>query len=186
MILDLSDESTPHELLHALTRGFQTRSIRPRSLAEFRALLAKAAAPPQEIHFTGWGEFRAQCPVGARELRALIDEHRERHPEAIVTYTDSPTEIRTTIDLSGVTSGRDLHRLLKRELDFPDMYGMNWDAFWDAITGLVQLPAAIRFVGWRHLETTVPRDARMLRRILDEYLARTAGDPEQPTVSYEE
>ncbi|MEU6540552.1 barstar family protein [Streptomyces sp. NPDC047000] len=39
-----------------------------------------------------------------------------------------------TIDVSEVTDERALHLLLKRELGFPDFYGMNWDAFRDAIT----------------------------------------------------
>ncbi|MEU2605993.1 barstar family protein [Streptomyces albus] len=34
-----------------------------------------------------------------------------------------------TIDVSEVTDERALHLLLKRELGFPDFYGMNWDAF---------------------------------------------------------
>ncbi|MFE9574497.1 barstar family protein [Streptomyces sp. NPDC006692] len=29
---------------------------------------------------------------------------------------------------------------LEREFDFPYFYGRNWDAFWDAVTGLVEIP----------------------------------------------
>ncbi|MET8224761.1 barstar family protein [Streptomyces sp. NPDC004082] len=77
-----------------------------------------------------------------------------------------------TIDVSAVTDERALHLLLKRELGFPDFYGMNWDAFWDAITALVSIPEHVRFLGWDHLEAGVPDGAAMLRRALDDYQAK--------------
>ena len=76
-----------------------------------------------------------------------------------------------TIDVSEVADERALHLLLKRELGFPDVYGMNWDAFWDAITGLVSIPNHVRFLGWNQLAAGVPRGATMLRRALDDYQA---------------
>jgi RNAse (barnase) inhibitor barstar len=76
-----------------------------------------------------------------------------------------------TIDVSEVTDERALHLLLKRELGFPDFYGMNWDAFWDAITGLVNIPDHVSFLGWEQLAAGVPRGAAMLRRALDDYQA---------------
>ncbi|MET7560625.1 barstar family protein [Streptomyces sp. NPDC058232] len=76
-----------------------------------------------------------------------------------------------TIDVCGVIDERALHLLLKRELRFPDFYGMNWDAFWDAITGLVSIPEHVRFFGWAQLAEGVPRGAATLRRALDDYQA---------------
>lgn len=76
-----------------------------------------------------------------------------------------------TIDVSGLTDERALHLLLKQNLGFPDFYGMNWDAFWDAITGLVRIPDRLRFLGWDQLAEDVPRGATMLRRALDSYRA---------------
>jgi RNAse (barnase) inhibitor barstar len=76
-----------------------------------------------------------------------------------------------TIDVSEVSDERSLHLLLMRELDFPEFYGMNWDAFWDAITGLVSIPDHVRFLGWDQLAAGVPRGAAMLRRALDDYQA---------------
>ncbi|MFF7262984.1 barstar family protein [Streptomyces sp. NPDC008159] len=76
-----------------------------------------------------------------------------------------------TIDVSEVTDERALHLLLKRELSFPDFYGMNWAAFWDAITGLVRIPDHVRFLGWDQLGAGVPGGAAMLRRALDDYHA---------------
>ncbi|WP_353942619.1 barstar family protein [Streptomyces sp. HUAS MG91] len=76
-----------------------------------------------------------------------------------------------TIDVSEVSDERSLHLLLMRELDFPEFYGRNWDAFWDAITGLVGIPDRVRFLGWDRLAARVPRGAAMLRRALDGYRA---------------
>ncbi|MEE1671449.1 barstar family protein [Streptomyces sp. WAC07094] len=76
-----------------------------------------------------------------------------------------------TIDVSEVGDDRSLHLLLARELDFPEFYGMNWDAFWDAITGLVSIPDRVRFLGWHRLAAGVPGGAAMLRRVLDDYQA---------------
>jgi ribonuclease inhibitor len=71
------------------------------------------------------------------------------------------------INLSGVVTAKDLHRVLLRALDFPDFYGQNWDAFWDAITGLVEMPRVLRFHGWEAFSDRLPREAQMLRQCLD-------------------
>jgi RNAse (barnase) inhibitor barstar len=77
-----------------------------------------------------------------------------------------------TIDVSTAADERELHALLKQELGFPAFYGMNWDAFWDAITGLATIPEHIRFIGWEHLTESVPRGAATLRRALALYQAK--------------
>lgn len=74
------------------------------------------------------------------------------------------------IDLSAVRTAEELHRLLQRELGFPDFYGRNWNAFWDAITGLVDLPHELTFTGWPAFSTALPAEARRLRTLLDDYL----------------
>lgn len=79
------------------------------------------------------------------------------------------------IDVGPVRSERDLHEALKRELGFPWFYGMNWDAFRDAITGLVAMPAHLRFTGWAELELREPSAAAVLREQLEKY-AETAAD----------
>ncbi|MFJ4712496.1 barstar family protein [Streptomyces sp. NPDC088785] len=76
-----------------------------------------------------------------------------------------------TIDVSGVGDERALHLLLMRELGFPEFYGMNWAAFWDAITGLVGIPDQVRFLGWELLADRVPEGSDLLRRALDDYRA---------------
>lgn len=68
---------------------------------------------------------------------------------------DSDTEVR--IDLSTVTSEREVHELFARSLRFPDFYGHNWDAFWDVLTGFDCFPRRLIVVGAEHLLATVPR-----------------------------
>ncbi|MFF3420854.1 barstar family protein [Streptomyces sp. NPDC002698] len=80
-----------------------------------------------------------------------------------------------TINVGEATDERSLHSLLKEELGFPDFYGANWDAFWDAITGLVTIPDRLRFIGWDALAERVPRGAEMLQRALTLYSAEVSS-----------
>lgn len=41
---------------------------------------------------------------------------------------------RATLDLTGCRTLGDLHRRIKKALNFPDHYGKNLDAFWDCIS----------------------------------------------------
>ena len=77
-----------------------------------------------------------------------------------------------TIDLSEINTARQLHAALAAALGFPAFYGMNWDAFWDAITGLVDMPQQLELRGWPAFATRLPTEAATLQRIL----ARMAQD----------
>ncbi|WP_093904616.1 barstar family protein [Streptomyces sp. cf386] len=90
----------------------------------------------------------------------MTDETNEAEP----TVPDS-----VVIDLTGVRDAEELQRLLQRELMFPDFYGRNWSAFWDAITGLVELPRELTFTGWAAFSAALPAEARKLRGLLDDY-----------------
>ncbi|WP_436521616.1 barstar family protein [Janthinobacterium sp. GB4P2] len=70
------------------------------------------------------------------------------------------------IDLIDINSPRQLHAALAAALDFPSLYGMNWDAFWDAITGLVEMPQQLELRGWQAFAARLPHDAAVLQRIL--------------------
>lgn len=72
------------------------------------------------------------------------------------------------IDLSEVSSSDELHCILKDALGFPEWYGCNWDAFWDAITGLVEMPAHLKISGWNILSKRFPEDARLMQQCLVE------------------
>lgn len=70
------------------------------------------------------------------------------------------------INLEAVTTADELHTLLSQALGFPDWYGRNWDAFRDAITGLVEMPAHLRLSGWEGFAGRLPNDARLMRNCL--------------------
>lgn len=76
------------------------------------------------------------------------------------------------IDLSEVASASELHRALKDALGFPGWYGGNWDAFWDAISGLVPMPIQLRISGWDAFSRSLPADAKLLQKCL----ARTKSE----------
>ncbi|PLY39762.1 ribonuclease inhibitor [Janthinobacterium sp. ROICE36] len=71
-----------------------------------------------------------------------------------------------SIDLSDINTARQLHTGLAAALAFPSIYGMNWDAFWDAITGLVDMPQQLELVGWHAFAARLPADAAILQRCL--------------------
>ena len=45
--------------------------------------------------------------------------------------------------LTHVDTKAALHRTMKSQLDFPDRYGENWDAFWNAFLRLVKMPDCV-------------------------------------------
>ena len=73
------------------------------------------------------------------------------------------------INVENVKDSQELHKLLKSELEFPHFYGMSWDAFWDAITGLVQLPEVTVIKGYKILKQDLPQDAEILVNTLERY-----------------
>ena len=72
------------------------------------------------------------------------------------------------INLESVETEKDLHKILASSFGFPDFYGNNWDAFWDAITGLVEIPKEVEFVGTLHLQATIPDAYEHLNKCLTE------------------
>ena len=73
------------------------------------------------------------------------------------------------INVENIKDSQELHKLLKSELEFPHFYGMSWDAFWDAITGLVQLPEVTIIKGYKILKKDLPQDAEILVNTLERY-----------------
>jgi RNAse (barnase) inhibitor barstar len=104
-----------------------------------------------------------RVPIPTAEQAAEVEDCE---PDAEV---DIPSE--QAIDVSEVATADQLQILLMRELRFPRWYGRNWDAFNDAVTGLVLLPRVLTFVGWGELRRRLPRDAKMMKSILDDYCA---------------
>ena len=74
------------------------------------------------------------------------------------------------INLHHVSSPQELHALLSEKLHFPSWYGANWDAFWDAINGLVEMPLILHLVGWSELSQRLPREAKFMESCLQEMM----------------
>jgi RNAse (barnase) inhibitor barstar len=117
--------------------------------------------------FEDWGGELRPGPVEPEALCWWLPAFWGRPEEVEVEVPASQT-----IDVGAVRSERELHALLKRELGFPDFYGMNWDALWDSITGLVEVPGELRFTHWAALP---PEVAAGLRRVLVRYARHRPG-----------
>lgn len=75
---------------------------------------------------------------------------------------------KVVIDLSGIESIEMLHQKLKVSLGFPDFYGMNWDAFWDSISGIIEMPETIEFIDWYEFEIKFFKESRIIKDLFDE------------------
>lgn len=74
-----------------------------------------------------------------------------------------------TIDLSTAESPEDLHRKFAALLEFPDFYGNNWSAFWDAITGLVEMPSTLILYNHLNFCFRFPEDGDSLLQTIWRY-----------------
>ncbi|MEH7402667.1 barstar family protein [Gottfriedia acidiceleris] len=73
------------------------------------------------------------------------------------------------IDVTKVRTNSELHTLLKEKLKFPFYYSENWDSFWETITGIVELPNKIEFVGWSEMARRLPEDSKIMKEYLLEH-----------------
>ena len=80
-----------------------------------------------------------------------------------------------TIDLTHVTTKAAFHMLMKRELHFPDWYGVSWDAFWDAIIAVVEMPDVVVLENWQAFAAACPKDMHILRDIIANYPLEKPG-----------
>lgn len=72
------------------------------------------------------------------------------------------------IAVQHINSQSEFHAYLKEVLQFPDFYGANWDAFWDTITGLVEMPRILEIQAWDILAKRLPNDAFQFLHLLDQ------------------
>lgn len=79
------------------------------------------------------------------------------------------------LDLSGIVSKPQLHELFKVQLGFPDWYGPSWDAFFDCIVAIVELPDCLLLVNWQEFAQACPKDMRILRQVIEDYAAEKPG-----------
>lgn len=50
------------------------------------------------------------------------------------------------LDFSSCRHLGEIHEIIRTELELPDWYGANLDALWDAVTGLMYVPANVRII----------------------------------------
>ena len=67
-----------------------------------------------------------------------------------------------TLDFSKVNSIQEIHQIIKDELDFPDYYGMNWDACWDCLTDMVGDPIHIEVIGMEMVQKKFSHCAQIM------------------------
>ncbi len=52
------------------------------------------------------------------------------------------------LDSKDFSNINELHSVLKEKLQLPEYYGKNLDALWDCLTGWIELPMTIEWVGY--------------------------------------
>ncbi|MDO7874220.1 barstar family protein [Hymenobacter sp. ASUV-10] len=80
-----------------------------------------------------------------------------------------------TIDLATIDTKAAFHLKMKRELHFPDWYGPSWDAFWDAIIAVVEMPDCVVLTNWEAFAQACPHDMQILRQIIADYQQELPG-----------
>ena len=76
-----------------------------------------------------------------------------------------------TIDLAGINSKVAIHQAFKQHLGFPDWYGPSWDALWDAIIAVVEMPDEVVLRNWQEFAEACPKDMQILRQVMHDYQA---------------
>ena len=52
------------------------------------------------------------------------------------------------LDCKEFSNESEFHNIIKEKLEFPDYYGCNLDALWDCLTGWVDFPLTIEWIGF--------------------------------------
>ena len=73
------------------------------------------------------------------------------------------------LDFTNVKNFLEMHYVIKEELDFPNYYGCNWDAFWDCLTDMVGRPVHIEIIGLNVIEQKFGDEAKAMIDILKEF-----------------
>ena len=84
---------------------------------------------------------------------------------------DSEKSVATvlTINMKEAKTPVEFQLRIKQELGMPEFYGMNWDSYWDAITGLITLPDKLILSDWNVYKCIQEDDAYSFEKIMKEY-----------------
>lgn len=63
---------------------------------------------------------------------------------------------------------KDLHKILKDKLKLPKNYGDNLDALWDCLTGWIDLPLTIEWIGFDESQASLGDYAQKLLQVLQD------------------
>jgi RNAse (barnase) inhibitor barstar len=74
-----------------------------------------------------------------------------------------------TIDLEHIVNIEHLHDTFAYKLNFPNFYGKNWDAFWDTITGLIEMPETLVLKNWDIFENKFKSDSKILINLINDF-----------------
>ena len=80
-----------------------------------------------------------------------------------------------TIDLGLCKNTKEVHEVFEKTLGFPNFYGRNWDAMWDAITGLVDMPTNLILYNYLHFDRISKPDADKLIQLTVDYNEKFKG-----------
>ncbi len=72
------------------------------------------------------------------------------------------------IDFKDVTSVYDMFEIISTEMDFPDYFGNNWDAFWDCMTDIICTNIEIEVLNLNALDSNLQKDKEKLLCLLEE------------------
>ena len=110
-----------------------------------------------------------------KALKKQLEVVKHYQDELINTATIELNELKSnavkSIDMSQVANNKHLHNLFAEKLQFPKFYGNNWDALWDSITGLVEMPNKLILYNWNQFQAELPKDANTLRELVEDYNA---------------
>ena len=69
------------------------------------------------------------------------------------------------VDFTGANFFCDLHKILKDSLEFPDFYGMNADALWDCLTGMIETPISVTLKGLDYLPKDLENEKGVIKKV---------------------
>ena len=67
------------------------------------------------------------------------------------------------VDFTGAKYCYDLHMILMESLELPDFYGMNADALWDCLTGMIETPISVKIKGFDSLPKDLDREKSIIK-----------------------
>lgn len=120
------------------------------------------------------------CPIESEyhqwnsdSLKKQLEPVEWYRKDFLITVEKELTELLNTefkvIDLREIINIQHLHDTFAEMLYFPEFYGNNWNAFWDSITGIVEMPKKLNLINWDKFEKKFEKDSKILKEIISDY-----------------